>query len=52
VTTPAAARPFTDILFIGDIVAINCIPAEGLWTSRQYVMNFSSTPASTPLCRA
>ena len=46
VTTPAAARAFTDILYIGDVVAVNGMPAKGLWTSRQYMMNFSPTPAA------
>jgi uncharacterized protein (TIGR03437 family) len=44
VTTAAPARAFTDILFVGDIVAVNGRPARGLWTSRQFLMNFSPTP--------
>ena len=44
-TTPGAQRAFTDILLIGDIVAVNGRPARGLWTSRQFVMNFSPSPA-------
>ncbi len=44
-TTAAAPRAFTDVLFVGDIVAVNGKPAKGLWTSRQYLMNFSPTPA-------
>jgi len=44
--TPAAAtRAFTDTIYIGDIVAINGKPAKGMWTSRQYTMGFSPTPA-------
>lgn len=43
-TTPAAARAFTDVLFVGDIVAVNGRPARGLWTSRQYLMSFSPNP--------
>lgn len=43
-TTPAAARAFTDVLFVGDIVAVNGRPAKGLWTSRQLLMNFSPSP--------
>ncbi len=45
VTTAGAARAFTDVLFIGDIVAVNGKPARGLWTSRQYLMNFNPNPA-------
>lgn len=45
VTTAGAARAFTDVLFIGDIVAVNGRPARGLWTSRQYLMNFNPSPA-------
>lgn len=45
-TTPAAARAFTDTLFVGDIVAVNGRPAKGLWTSRQFLMNFSPSPQS------
>ena len=45
-TTAAAPRAFTDVLFIGDIVAVNGKPAKGLWTSRQYLMNFSPAPAA------
>lgn len=45
-TTASAPRAFTDVLFIGDIVAVNGKPAKGLWTSRQYLMNFSPTPAA------
>jgi uncharacterized protein (TIGR03437 family) len=44
-STAAAPRAFTDVLFIGDIVAVNGKPAKGLWTSRQYLMNFSPAPA-------
>jgi uncharacterized protein (TIGR03437 family) len=44
-TTAAAPRAFTDVLYIGDIVAINGKPAKGLWTSRQLIMNFSPAPA-------
>lgn len=44
-TTPGPQRAFTDILFIGDVVAVNGRPARGLWTSRQFVMNFSPNPA-------
>lgn len=44
-TTAAPARAFTDVLFIGDIVAVNGKPAKGLWTSRQYLMNFNPAPA-------
>ena len=43
-TTAAAPRAFTDVLFIGDIVAVNGKRAKGLWTSRQVLMNFSPTP--------
>lgn len=45
ITTAGPARAFTDVLFIGDIVAINGKPARGLWTSRQYLMNFNPNPA-------
>jgi hypothetical protein len=45
VTTAATARAFTDVLFIGDIVAVNGKPAKGLWTSRQFLMNFNPSPA-------
>jgi hypothetical protein len=44
-TTAAAPRAFTDVLFIGDIVAVNGRPAKGTWTSRQMLMNFSPSPA-------
>jgi uncharacterized protein (TIGR03437 family) len=44
VTAAGAARAFTDVLFVGDIVAVNGKPARGLWTSRQYLMNFSPSP--------
>jgi len=40
----AASRAFTDVLYIGDIVAVNGKPAKGLWTSRQLLMNFSPAP--------
>jgi hypothetical protein len=44
--TPAGAtKAFTDTIYIGDIVAINGKPAKGLWTSRQYTMGFSPSPA-------
>lgn len=43
-TTPATPRAFTDVLFVGDIVAVNGRPAKGLWTSRQFQMNFSPNP--------
>ncbi len=44
--TPAATtRAFTDTILIGDIVAVNGRPAKGLWTSRQYTMNFGPNPA-------
>lgn len=44
--TPASTtRAFTDTILIGDIVAINGSPAKGLWTSRQYTMNFGPNPA-------
>ena len=44
--TPAGStRAFTDTIYIGDIVAINGKPAKGLWTSRQYTMGFSPSPA-------
>jgi uncharacterized protein (TIGR03437 family) len=44
--TPAAeTRAFTDTILIGDIVAINGSPAKGLWTSRQFTMNFGPNPA-------
>jgi hypothetical protein len=45
-TTAASARAFTDVLFIGDIVAVNGNPARGVWTSRQFLMNFSPAPQS------
>jgi len=44
-TPPATTRAFTDTIFIGDIVAVNGKPAKGMWTSRQYTMNFSPNPA-------
>ncbi len=44
-TTAGPARAFTDVLFIGDIVAVNGKPARGLWTSRQFLMNFNPSPA-------
>jgi hypothetical protein len=44
-TTAATARAFTDVLYIGDIVAVNGQPARGLWTSRQFLMNFNPSPA-------
>lgn len=44
VSTPGAARAFTDLLLVGDIVAVNGRPARGLWTSRQLLMNFSPNP--------
>ena len=44
-TTAAPARPFTDVLFIGDIVAVNGRPAKGTWTSRQYLMNLNPNAA-------
>lgn len=44
VTTAAAARAFTDVLSVGDIVAVNGVPARGLWTSRLFMMNFSPNP--------
>ncbi len=45
--TPAPPnRPFTDMLTIGDIVAVNGVPAHGLWTSRIFAMGFSPTPAA------
>ena len=44
--TPGATRAFTDTIFIGDIVAVNGKPAKGLWTSRQYAMNFSPNPST------
>jgi len=43
-TAAAAARAFTDVLFVGDIVAVNGRPAKGLWTSRQFLMNFNPAP--------
>jgi hypothetical protein len=43
-STPGAARAFTDLLVVGDIVAVNGRPARGLWTSRQFLMNFSPNP--------
>ena len=44
--TPAGStRAFTDTIYVGDIVAINGKPAKGLWTSRQYTMGFSPSPA-------
>jgi uncharacterized protein (TIGR03437 family) len=43
-TVPTSARAFTDVLFIGDIVAVNGSPARGLWTSRQFLMNFNPAP--------
>jgi hypothetical protein len=45
-TTAAAPRAFTDVLFIGDIVAVNGRPAKGTWTSRQLLMNFNPNPAA------
>lgn len=43
--TPAAAtRAFTDSILIGDIRAINGSPAKGLWTSRQFTLNFGPNP--------
>ena len=39
-------RPFTDVLIVGDIVAVNGAPARGLWTSRVFAMGFSPTPAA------
>jgi uncharacterized protein (TIGR03437 family) len=42
---PAATRAFTDTILIGDIVAVNGKPAKGLWTSRQFAMNFSPNPS-------
>jgi hypothetical protein len=44
-TTAGTARAFTDVIFIGDIVAVNGKPAKGLWTSRQFLMNFSPSPS-------
>lgn len=44
-TAPPANRPFTDVLIVGDIVAVNGAPARGLWTSRVFAMGFSPTPA-------
>jgi hypothetical protein len=44
-TAPPALRPFTDALTVGDIVAVNGVPARGLWTSKVFVMGFSPTPA-------
>jgi hypothetical protein len=44
-TAAASTRAFTDTIYIGDIVAINGKPAKGLWTSRQYTMGFSPSPA-------
>ncbi|HET8547019.1 MAG TPA: hypothetical protein VFL57_03405 [Bryobacteraceae bacterium] len=44
-TTAGPARAFTDVLFIGDIVAVNGRRARGTWTSRQFLMNFSPAPA-------
>jgi hypothetical protein len=44
-TTAGPNRAFTDVLYIGDIVAVNGKPAKGLWTSRQYIMNFNPNPA-------
>jgi uncharacterized protein (TIGR03437 family) len=44
-TAPPPNRPFTDILNVGDIVAVNGTPARGLWTSRIFAMGFSPTPA-------
>lgn len=43
-STPGAARAFTDVLFVGDVVAVNGRPAKGLWTSRQFLMSFSPAP--------
>jgi uncharacterized protein (TIGR03437 family) len=43
-TTAAQPRAFTDLLFVGDIVAVNGTTAKGLWTSRQFLMNFNPTP--------
>ena len=43
-STPGPVRAFTDLLFVGDVVAVNGRPAKGLWTSRQFQMNFSPTP--------
>ncbi|MBI1791422.1 MAG: hypothetical protein HYR60_28165 [Acidobacteria bacterium] len=43
-TTAGAARAFTDVLFVGDIVAVNGKTARGLWTSRQFLMNFNPAP--------
>ena len=45
VTPATATRAFTDTILIGDIVAINGSPAKGLWTSRQFTMNFGPNPA-------
>lgn len=44
-TAAASTRAFTDTIYIGDIVAVNGKPAKGLWTSRQFTMGFSPTPA-------
>jgi uncharacterized protein (TIGR03437 family) len=44
-TAPSPTKAFTDTIFVGDIVAINGKRVKGLWTSRQYVMGFSPTPA-------
>jgi uncharacterized protein (TIGR03437 family) len=46
VTPAGTTRAFTDTIFIGDIVAINGKPAKGMWTSRQYTMGFSPSPAT------
>lgn len=46
VTIAATARAFTDVLFVGDIIAVNGKPAKGLWTSRQFLMNFNPSPAA------
>ncbi len=32
------------MLFVGNIVAVNGMPPRGLWTSRQFLMNFSPAP--------
>jgi hypothetical protein len=45
-TPTPANRPFTDVLNVGDIVAVNGKPARGLWTSRIFAMGFSPTPAA------
>jgi uncharacterized protein (TIGR03437 family) len=45
-TTAASTRAFTDTIFVGDIVSINGKPAKGMWTSRQYKMGFSPSPAA------